>query len=361
MKRTWKTSVGIALTIIVFLAQQACSQAKITTAPKGQDIKRGGIERVKMNGELPYKPVDETTAFKELKSYVIEWKYGRKSVPTLLDPAHVEKFLREKLDRSLHANSFERARRVVDYYDLAGVLDHLDRMLDRKEGESRQFNQSIEIVMTLAQVGDEKFREKAVGYYQYLVGHKLAQEHYEQLTKAVDAFGPELNVQGLERSMTAEFDRLKAIGKSDRTADDEAENIDGILHNELPKVLAERDLRQRVVGMADPTKRIDELCRIYLGWSETEDLELMWWAARQLRKAARDGKNDLILTSLKSVAKEIDASDLSDEEKFSYRLRSARAVRYFDGTLSTKERFVLSQPDEGQVDVLYREGQPEAI
>ncbi len=360
MKLKLENCMIAVLIILGSFAQQACPQAPVTPALDRPAAKQTPSRRTKMNGELPYKPVDEATAYKELKSYIIEWKYGRKSVPTLLDPVHVDKFLREKLDRSLHANAFERARRVVDYYDLITVIDHLEKMLDRGEKESRQFMQSVQLIMTLAQVGDDLTRAKAATYFQFLVGHKLASEHYEQMAMAVDAFGPELKVDGLQKKMSAEFDQLKAKGKTDRASDDEAEYIDGVLHNDLPKALSERDQRQRILSAQDVAKRIDETCRLYMGWSESEDLELRWWAARQLRAISREGKNEQIIASLKNVAKEIEASDLSDEEKFAYRLRSARAVRFFGGTLSTKERFVLSQPDEGQIDVLFRETGQEA-
>ena len=357
---SWGSVLSMLVLVLGLFSQHACSQAPLSPGSTKTPREPVPNERLKMNGELPYKPVDEATAFKELKSYIIEWKFGRKAVPTLLDPIHVEKFIREKLDRSLHANSFQRARRVIDYYDLKSVLDHLEKMLDRKEDQPRQFAQSIEIVMTLAQVGNENNRGIAVNYFQFLVGHKLADEYFEQLAGAVDAFGSELKVDSLEKRLASEFEQLKAKGKTDRASDDEAENIDGILHNDLPKAVSQRNLREKIAANPDASKRIDELCRLYLGWSESEDLELTWWAARQLRAAARDGKNDLIIASLKSVSKEIEASDLSDEEKLSYRLRSARAVRFFGGVLSTKERFVLSQPDEGQIDVLFRETGQEA-
>lgn len=308
-----------------------------------------------MNGNLSYQPVDKTTAFKELESYIIEWKYGRASVPTKLDPVHVEEFIHDRVKRSLHPASFNRSRRVVDFYDLTKVVSHFDKMLDRKEKDEREFNQSVECVMILAQVGNAEEQKKARDYYDYLVKSPLAKERFEELTNAVDAFGPELNTQTLSSTMTAEFQKLQAKAKTDREADDAAQNIDGLIHNELPRAIADRDLRSRVLALTNAEERIDQLCRVYLGWSDSETEELMWWAARQLRRESREGRSDMILKSLKNIAKEIEATDLEDEEKFAYRLRSARAVRFFGGTLSTKERYILAQPAEGQIDVLNRE------
>jgi hypothetical protein len=308
-----------------------------------------------MNGTLSYQPVDKTTAIKELESFIVDWKYGRKSVPTKLHPEHIEEFINDRVKRSLHPASFNRSRRVVDFYDLTKALSHFEKILDRKEKDEREFNQSIECVMTLAQVGGTEEQKKARDYYDYLLRNPLAKNSFEELTDAVDAFGPELDTQTLSSTMTAEFQNLQGKVKTDKEADDAAQNIDGLIHNELPRAIADRDLRSRVLALPNTEDRIDQLCRVYLGWTESDTEELTWWAARQLRRQSREGRTDVILKSLKNITKEIQLTDFEEKEKFSYRLRSARAVRFFGGTLSTKERYILAQPDEGQIDVLNRE------
>lgn len=351
--RVCKTIITVLLLSVAIVS--SCSQKDTSYLQSNGNINSNAEKKRNMNGNLSYEPVDKTTAFSELKSYIIDWKFGRKDVPTKLDPVHVEEFIRSKVDRSLHPISFDRSRRVVDFYDLTKVLDHFDKLLDRKESAAKGFNQSIQIVMLLAQVGDANEKKKAADYYDYLVKHQLAHEDFEALTNAIDAFGMELNVNNLLTAMKSEFQKLQAKGKTDREADDQAEGINGLINNELPRAVGERELRTKILAMPKPEERIDQLCRTYLGWGEGEGIELMWWAARQLRRESREERSDIILKSLKSIAKEIEATDLDDEEKFSYRLRSARAVRFFGGTLSTKERFTLGQPAEGQIDVLNRE------
>lgn len=351
--RVYKTGIAVLSLYVAILS--GCSQSHVYSLSSNDNKTPISEKRRTMNGNLPYQPVDKATAFKELTSYIIEWKYGRKSVPGNLDPVHVEEFIRDKVNRSRQPAVFNRSRRVVDFYDLTKVLDHFEKMLDRKEKDSKEFNQSIECVMLIAQVGGADEKKRASDYYDYLVKHPLAEESFEELTNALDAFGPEVKTQTLASVMAAEFQKLKAKGKADREADDKAETIDGLIHNELPRTTADRDLRSRILGIPNVDERIDQLCRLYLGWGESETEELMWWAARHLRRESREGQTDLIIKSLKNIAKEIEATDLEDEEKFAYRLRSARGVRFFGGTLSTKERYTLAQPSEGQIDVLNRE------
>lgn len=294
------------------------------------------------------------TSEQKLQAYIFGGKYGSIKIPTNVDPLEAERFIRQRLDRTKSVDAFERSRRLIDYYDLRSLLEYLQSMLKREEHTSKEFRQSIQLLMILAEVGDVKQRQFANDYFQYLVMHSVATESYAELVAALDDVGGDREIKMLAGRMTASEQHLKSRPSSDEAADDEYQRIDDLINDTLPRVTADKQLRDRVMTIPDPTMRAEQLCRIYMGWGDNDTVELTWWSARELRHESRANSQRTIVDQLRKVLAEIEKSDLPSEEKNAYKLRGVRAIRFFGGELSAEESKLMHE-GSGQIDVLDRQ------
>jgi hypothetical protein len=312
-----------------------------------------------MKGETMSTPegvlVDRATAWRELESYIFGGRFGRRTVPTRIDPRYAEEFIRQRLDRSKNVTAFMRARRVADYYDLHTVADHFDRLLTRDEKDTKQFGQSLECLQILATVGGAGYSKKVNEYFEYLVQHKLADENYASLVGAVEVLEPGGNLSLLSARLTESIKALQVRRATERAADDEYERLSQLLENDLPRHSGDLQLRQRVLSLTNPPERIEQLCRLYLGWAESDSIELTWWAARQIRREVREQRQALVAVLLRKVLSEVEDSDLDEAEKAAYRVRGWRAISFLGEKLNVKEQRALAKAKVAQLDVLDRE------
>jgi len=311
------------------------------------------VQKGKSMATSPVAYADQATANRELESFIIAPR-GRRTVPGNLDPAHVDGFIRRRLSRGRPVRAFSQARRVVDYYDLRSVLDHYERLLRMDERDTLQFQQSIYCIMTLAETGDQNHDRRACQYFEYLVRHPLAEESYELLAEALEALGPGASPRLLADRMAESVRALEARGAGDREAAEQSEQIKQYLYDQLPRVVADRQLRQRALSIPDPAARLRELCRLYAGWGENDTIELSWWSARWIRRAARAGYGPAAVEAFRQVMREIEASGLPKEERRSYRVLILRAIRFLDGPLEAAEQSLIERPGAPPVGALDR-------
>jgi hypothetical protein len=298
--------------------------------------------------------VNHALAEKELDSYVFGGKYRSPVMPTRLHPSDVEDFIRHRLDRTKSADAFRRSRRLVDYYELLSVRDHFEKMLNRSEHTSKELTQSILAIIILAELGEGRQRKNISEYFRYLAQHPLAPEIYSELVQALEVVGTDDDAKFLAGRITASQKSLEPRTLADAEAADEYQRIDDLLNDDLPRVMADRQLQDRIMKVAEPNTRIEGLCRIYLGLGENDNIELTWWSARRIRREARDGREPVVVMALRALEKEIEVSDLPGEEKAAYTTRAARAVRFLGGDLTPGEEKIL-RSGSSQNDVLDRQ------
>jgi hypothetical protein len=297
--------------------------------------------------------VNHAEAEKKLESYVFGGKYGPVWMPTDLNPADVEGFVRRRLDRTKSVDAFSRTRHLVDYYELRSVRDHFERMLTRNEHTPREVAQSLQAIIILTELGDGRQSENISEYFRYLAQRPRAPESYSELVQALEVVGTEDDAKFLMGRITTSQKSLEPRTLADSEAADEYQRNDDLLNDDIPRVMADRQMRDRIMNIREPNTRIKELCRIYLGWGENDNIELTWWSARWIRRESRDGRAQVVVMTLRKVEKEIDESDLPGEEKAAYAIRAAHAIRFLGGELTPKEKGVL-QAGSSQIDVLDR-------
>jgi hypothetical protein len=323
------------------------------SSPAGESNPSGQLEVYAKMGGAQIHYANHVTADKELESYVFGGKYGSLQLPTNLNPVDVEGFIRRRLDRTKSVDAFRRTRRLVDYYELRSVRDHFERMLTGREQNAREVGQSLQSIIILTELGDDRQNESISNYFRHLAQTPSASEDYPELVQALEAVGTDDDARFLASEITATQKKLEERILADPEASDEYHRLNDLLNDDIPRVMADRQLRERILRIREPNARIEELCRIYLGWGENDNIELTWWSARWIRRESRAGQLQVALAALRKVEKEIDESDLPREEKEPYALRAARAIRFLGGELSPKEIKVI-KAGSGQIDVLDR-------
>jgi hypothetical protein len=336
----------------ILLNHEVCTA--IQSNPVNESNATGQREaHAKMNGaQVPY--TNHATAEKDLESYVFGGKYGSLQMPTNLNPADVEGFVRRRLDRTKAVDAFSRTRRLVDYYELGSVRDHFERMLTRNEHTQREVVQSLQIIVILTELGDGSQNDNVSNYFRHLAQSPSAPESFPEFVQALEAVGTDDDARFLTHQITVTQKDLEKRILSDSDASDEFQRINYLLSDDLPRVMADRQLRERILKIREPDTRIEQLCRVYLGWGENDNVELTWWSARWIRRESRAGRVQVALMGLHKVEKEIDESDLPGEEKDAYTIRAARAIRFLGGELTPKETRII-KAGSGQIDVLDRQ------
>ncbi|MCY7348884.1 MAG: hypothetical protein LH614_22060 [Pyrinomonadaceae bacterium] len=328
-------------------------------SPKPAATQRTTIKKKeKMSEEKNYPVVDRETAQKELESFIFELSYGRKVEPRNLDPTHVEEFLRQRLDRSKEPASFERARQVVDFYDLTSVVDHFEKMLSRSEKDARELLQSVEMVRILGEQGTTDQQKKALEYHDWLVKSPFAEKEFKALTEAIDSFQT-FAPNTLTEAMKKQHPILKERGKDHLKGNSEAMFINGLAeeiftlqNSRLPQLLGVLESRRTILNAASPKEKPEKLTLVYL---EQMPVSSPRWAARQLRRESREGKTDAVIDSLRKSFKAVKDEKYEEEEEISFLLSAARAVRFFGAELNDAEKNLIKNGDVYQIDFLDRD------
>lgn len=345
-----------AATILFLLALlSGCADHAVRSQNNVSPTATPGKKGNKMSEELNYKTVDKGTAFKQLDSYIFEIMYGRKSEPKNLDPEHVEEFIREKIDRTRSPQSFERARNVVDVYDLRSVVDHFEKFLDKSEKEENDVLQSLQCVRLLAEQGDADTEKKAFAYYEYLVKHSASEEQYEAFVEAVTSFSSVYSPDTLQAVLKRQHARLKEKGKTDEFLDGVAEQLYTLIHGRLPQLVDQLNAKKRIRADSRPEELITKLVAIYLGQDDLSSPQIERWSARQLRKLDRDGQTATIISVFRKAAVNISSGGFEEEERDALLIRDARAVQYFRAELTDEEKELVKAGSEFQIDYLDRE------
>ena len=302
--------------------------------------------------------LEEAEAVRELESYLSGGRFGRRSVPSLARPEHVERFLRARIDRESSSQAFERSRRLVDYFDLTSAVDHFTALLDRGEEGDLHFEQSCRSVAILADQGDEAQRRFGADYLRYLATHDSLVESAEAFLDALQALPAAEEVEGVETRLETQMETLEAAAEEDEQAGAELADLDQVLNCDLPRTREAASERGEVLAIEDLTQRIDELCRIYLEWERDGDEESAWWTARELRRLARADQLAEITARLEAVLAEIEAVEddaLDEEDAVFLRVRALQALRFFGAELDTDRIRYLGLNEEGLFNVLDRE------
>jgi hypothetical protein len=296
-------------------------------------------------------------------------RYTADVVPRRLSPAEVAQFVKARIDRSTRFPAATQVEKAVDFYDAQEAGETLRTLLDRREVDQEDLRRSLVFTRTLAKAGTPADRDFAKDYYLYLVRRGDSLPLLEDLVSLCEALGPGDNANPLHERIAERIKILESKPVGDSAAQWELAKLQELDSLTLTRAEKANTVKSGLLKDANRVRRLDELVRTYLGLEGPYPEVLQPWAARQLRREVwaaqppeqvtrtddRTRREEVIQAFARAAASLPQDSQLSDEEKTFGRVRALRAMAFFGGKLSEKDRQFLKAHGPGQVDVLANE------
>lgn len=298
-----------------------------------------------MTAAQPY--VGKDVAQEMLDHFFFEQGPGRVDIiPKRINPQFADEYIREKVSKDSEPIVCRHARQLVDFYDLRQTLPHFREFLSKQEDDAEAFNRSMQVVMMLAEAGEDDDWKLADDYFQnQLLRLRPAREHLPILIRCWASLGPKSSGEEFERQFADEV----ALREKTRDRGDEAEinyqELQAAYVNDLPRARRAVEFRGKVAQMKGEA-RFKALIENYARLDDLPPEYLNDWAARLLRRAADDDEAKArIIHLMRERVKSAQAdTSLDQQTKLFVKRRLLRAVEYFDGTqLEEDERTFLEQ------------------
>ncbi|HEY8561050.1 MAG TPA: hypothetical protein VIL74_11815 [Pyrinomonadaceae bacterium] len=300
--------------------------------------------------EMIEDPESETVAH-EVRDYL----WGKGPIDYPLVSAHlkrelVSRFVAFEL-RELPPEFFWRVRILADLYNLREHIDAFQSYLNRAEGSPEDLDRSIACTIILQEIGDSSHKSFALQYYDYMVGHRFADERFAELIKCLAALGARANPAPLQARMQQRINALAANEAADPEAGVERRVVEELLDNEFFFVGEANQSRERIKSIADPNKRLLELIRAYLELTDDAGgkyFEL--WVQQQIRRAAERDGAPRVIDGFRFAARAFGEMNKSDQT-FG-RVRTVNAIEFFLGKPTPEEEEYMIKYRQTQIDPL---------
>lgn len=314
---------------------------------------------------------EETPSIPPLDRYIFDADpYTAGVVPRKLDAAEVAKYLIGKVKKDTPLKSLLRVEDVARFYETTEIVEKFKQFLDKKEGGEEDLRRSIVIARIIAYLGSAEDVGFAVQYYKYLVGRAETAQVFEDLTLLHAALGLGMSSNELSQKIQLKALDLNAKKESDYQARVEYQKYSEDLAQKVYRASKVQTDKDKILGITDRKKRIDEEIKAYLSLEYGFLEHLQPWAVGRLRREtwgtqpAEQIKREVNAKLKEDVAqalrnfldkiKEIDEIEPEDED--SIRLRLLRAIKFFDGKISDEEEGFLKLFKGKQLDLLANEG-----
>jgi len=281
-----------------------------------------------------YKP--EAVALTELHRFIYEYDPRAVHMPKRIEPALVERFLRDELGKGRPRYSDEAARMIwlSDFYNTRGVVPSFIGLLTGKELTDDEFLTSVVFAVGVSYLGNDVQWNFGRAYYHYLISISDTPHRLSNVVTCYEAYAPRETVDALAKRI----DDMMASVQQQATADDRARktlnDLQNIRANRLPRLLAGLAAEMELAGITVPATRISRLVEIYLDLDEGHNEILGQWAERQLRREAREGRAALIVSTLRHAIPRLAGREDKDEST----ARAVHAIEFFGGKLSVEEQ-----------------------
>lgn len=294
-----------------------------------------------------YKP--EPIARTLLHRFVHAFDPRTDSMPKRIDPALVERFLREELadHRRPPPGQATQMSALASFYDVRGIVPDLLALLDRSEKTDEELLTSTTFAGTIALLGDRPAFDAARAYYHHLLSLPFAERRLQDLLGAYTCFAPVETpglTQGRIDSMIAS---LAAREQLDPTVGPARRAMENLRNVTLPRIEAGVALTSDIAAVADPAGRLDRIVGVYLGLDERYHEIVGPWAVRQLIRAGREGKGVEIVAAIRRALPALAGKPAAE----AWRAKALHAIELFGGAL-TPEEAKDTRPDNKRYDLL---------
>lgn len=291
-----------------------------------------------------YKP--EPVARAALHHFVHEFDPRTDSVPKRIDPALVERFLREELarERRMPSDHATQIAALATFYDVRGIVPDLLSHLDRGERNDDDFVTSTHFAGTVGLLGDGPAWDTARSYYHHLLTQPFAERRMSDLLSAYACFAPRES-PGLTQGRMDEIIRaLTAREQQDPGAGMARREMENLRHVTMPRIEAGIALEGEILGITDPAARLDRLVGVYLGLDERYHEIVHPWATRQLIQAAHAGRADEIVAAIRRTLPGLASRPAAE----AWKAKAVHAIDFFGGALTPEEAKSVRPETKGQ-------------
>jgi len=252
---------------------------------------------------------------------------------------------------SLPPASFWRVRVLADLYYLRDLLPKFSSYLNRQESGPNDLDRTIANTIILSEIGDESYKNTALQYYNYLVGHPHANEKFAELIECLAVLGNRAQPTPLKTRMEHETRSLGGRVSAEPEQGAEKRAIEDLANNEFFYIEESNNSRQRINAISDTDKRLRELIKVYL--LQTDDgggeyFEL--WVQQQIRRIAEATGNAHVIEALRAVLTAMGGGG-EVGTKFC-RIRTFNAIEFFIGQLTADEASFMEKNRKNQIDPL---------
>jgi hypothetical protein len=321
--------------------------------------------------EIPY--LDTQATDEALEAFIFKSSiYTSLVVPRKLSPKEVARFLIARIEKDSKLRVLLQAEKVIDFYDIYEIVPKFRQFLDRRESSAEDVRRSIVFARVIAILGNGEDLNLAAEYYHHLVQRADSVSEFEDLVLLYESLeGSGANSAVLRQKVEAKMLLLKPVNAGGpQPPPPEFYKLREISQLKLPRAEQARKLKSKILSIADRNQRIDEEIQMYLtiqsGYSEylqpwaTRRIRRETWAPQPAQQVVRPEKaplnEDVQKAFQRTLEKLKELPDLPDEIKEFAKVRSLRAILFFDGKLSAEETEFLRLYKGEQLDVLANEG-----
>jgi hypothetical protein len=283
--------------------------------------------------------------------------YRADAVPRNLPLAEVATFIRAHVGPTVDIRPMLQTEKVVDYYDLRQVVDHLGALANRLEGDPSRLRQAVIVARALALVGSSQDVAFAAGLFPRLAGHASRMDEFQELLLFYNGLNGVANPASLHARAETVIASLQQ--KGDYAALMESQRLDEWRRIALQRAEKAQEVKSQILKIGDRSQRIAAETKLYLALQNGYLEFLQSWAARRLihETWAAEPASQTAPAANPQLSQEVahgfqQALEMQTEPVI--RVRCLRAIEFFGGTLTREEQAYLSANVGPQVDRLSR-------
>lgn len=294
-----------------------------------------------------FKP--EASARAALHHYVHDFDPRLDSLPKRIDPALVERFLREQLAamRRPPPGPATQMAALATFYDTRGIVPDMLDKLDRGERTDDDLLASTVLTGVVGALGEGEAWNAGRAYYHHLLSLPFAERHMSEVLGAYASYAPRETPGLTQGRMDTIIAALSAREQTDPAAGPARREMENLRNVTMPRIEAGIAMETEILAIADPAARLDRIVGVYLGFDERYNESVGPWAARQLIQAGRAGRGAEIVAAIRRALPGLAGRPAAE----AWKARAVHAIDFFGGTLTPEEAKDV-RPDYKRYDLL---------
>lgn len=280
-----------------------------------------------------FKP--EPIARGALHHYVHNFDPRVDSLPKQIDPAFVERFLREELTtrRRPPPDHATQMATLASFYDTRGIVPDMRALLDRGERTDDELVTSTVFTGVVGLLGEGEAWSSGREYYHYLLSLPFAERRMGDLLNTYVCYAPRETPAITRGRMDELITSLSTREEMDPTAGPARRALESLFGVTLPRIEAGVAMETEITALADPAARLDRLVGVYLGLDERYNEIVGPWAVRQLIRDGRAGHGGEIRAAIRRALPSLAGKPAAE----AWRARALHAIDFFGGALTSAE------------------------